>query len=1156
MRVQHKGSSVTTLAGLACAIFLTTCLAHDGRNTQWYGTWSGSDRAPSERALSMAPGRYRSRYRTTGATGSNSATQDARELAPGAPIERELSGGETHAYRIALIEGQYVRALVKGQEIKILVTLQAPGGEKIFERSRNHHLRPEVILALARRSGDHHLTVSAREQQGLRGSYRIKIEELRNALPEDHQRVAAERTMAEGERLRSQGKAASYAKALEKFEESMSNWRAIGDQVGEAQALNFMGLIHRALGDSRKALDLYNRALPLFRAGGDRLGEAETLNNMAVAHQALGELKTSLDLSKQALTLQREIGDRQGEVSSLNNIGSAYWASGDSLLALDYYNQTLPLRRALRDLAGEARTLNNIGTVYSNLGEPQKTLESYLQALPLRRQANDLSGEATTLSNIGMIYHGMGEPQKALEYNEQAIPLRESAGDRRGLAYTFRSIALAHSGLGDEQKALNYYQQALSIFREVRDQRGEAQVLNLISWVYNHLGDYQKALDYLSQALPIWRMVGDRHGEATAHEDLGHVYREWAAVRDWNKSLDHYRQSLAIQRATKSPQDVTQSMLGIARVERDRGNLAEARASIEAAIGIIESIRAKISVQDLRASYLATNQDFYEFYIDLLMAMRRNLSPEKAEEYEAAALEANERRLARGLLDSLTETRADIRQGVDPQLLAEERALRQRLNAKEVYRIKLLSGEHTPGQAALAENELNDLDAQYQNVQARIRAASPRYAALTQARASQLREIQRQALDDDTLLLEYALGKERSFLWAVTRNSFASHELPRRETIETAARRVYKLLIVSHQRQYKRESELAAAELGRMLLGPVANQLGKKRLLIVADGALHYVPFAALPMPETERRRDGETERRRSKDNPKSVIRNPLSFTPLIVNHEIINLPSASTLAVLRRESAGRQPAARTVAVLADPVLQADDARVMQDGEGAKIGTPVASVAGGAETDDLLRSAGEAGVPSLVRLPFTRQEAEAILALARDGKSLKALDFNASRATATSPELAEYRIVHFATHGLINSRRPQLSGIVLSLVNEQGRQQDGFLRAHDIYNLRLGADLVVLSACQTALGKRVNGEGLVGMVRGFIYAGAPRVAASLWNVKDEATAELMKRFYEKMLKEGMSPAAALRAAQVSMWKDKRWEAPYYWAGFILQGEWR
>jgi CHAT domain-containing protein len=169
---------------------------------------------------------------------------------------------------------------------------------------------------------------------------------------------------------------------------------------------------------------------------------------------------------------------------------------------------------------------------------------------------------------------------------------------------------------------------------------------------------------------------------------------------------------------------------------------------------------------------------------------------------------------------------------------------------------------------------------------------------------------------------------------------------------------------------------------------------------------------------------------------------------------------------------------------------------------------------------------------------------------------LEAVDFEASKATATGGSLNQYRIVHFATHGLINSRHPELSGIVLSLVDEQGMPQDGFLRLHDVYNLKLSADLVVLSACRTALGKDVKGEGLIGLTRGFMYAGAPRVVASLWDVKDEATAELMKRFYEGMLRRRMTPAAALRTAQLSMAKEKRWEAPYYWAGFVLQGEWR
>ncbi len=218
----------------------------------------------------------------------------------------------------------------------------------------------------------------------------------------------------------------------------------------------------------------------------------------------------------------------------------------------------------------------------------------------------------------------------------------------------------------------------------------------------------------------------------------------------------------------------------------------------------------------------------------------------------------------------------------------------------------------------------------------------------------------------------------------------------------------------------------------------------------------------------------------------------------------------------------------------------------------------------GASDAALIRSANQVGLTDrgdLPRLPFSRQEAEAIHALTRQAgiaqaETKVALGFEASRETASSPDLGQYRIVHFATHGLLNNEHPELSGIVLSLVDRQGNPQNGFFRLYDVYNMNLAAELVVLSACQTALGKQVRGEGLVGLTRGFMYAGTARVMASLWRVEDEATAEMMKKFYEGMIKGGQRPAAALRSAQVWMRQQKRWRAPYYWAGFILQGEWK
>jgi CHAT domain-containing protein len=292
---------------------------------------------------------------------------------------------------------------------------------------------------------------------------------------------------------------------------------------------------------------------------------------------------------------------------------------------------------------------------------------------------------------------------------------------------------------------------------------------------------------------------------------------------------------------------------------------------------------------------------------------------------------------------------------------------------------------------------------------------------------------------------------------------------------------------------------------------------------------LQYLPFGALPVP-----------------HPPAPPRPRAAWAPLIAEHEVVHLPSASALAVLRRELAGRQPAEKAVAVMADPVFSADDPRVKSGGK---------TQAGGAAAPDLTRAIDDVR-GDLRRLLMTRGEAETILSVTPFNAGLKALDFQADRVMATSDELSRYRIVHFATHGLLNSQHPELSGLALSLVDERGRPQDGFLRLHEIFNLRLPAELVVLSACQTGLGKEVKGEGLVGLTRGFMYAGAARVVASLWRVDDTATAELMKLFYRRMLRDGMRPAAALREAQVEMWKRAPGRSPFYWAGFVLQGEWR
>ncbi len=405
-------------------------------------------------------------------------------------------------------------------------------------------------------------------------------------------------------------------------------------------------------------------------------------------------------------------------------------------------------------------------------------------------------------------------------------------------------------------------------------------------------------------------------------------------------------------------------------------------------------------------------------------------------------------------------------------------------------------------------------------------------------------------LDENTLLIEYMLGEERSYVWAVGNDSITATQLPKRSEIEKAALAFYESLTTPRPPpQNSAGPAPSPGALSEMLLGPFAGQLGKKRLLIVGDGILHYVPFGALPAP-APRGEDGE-------GGQLTAARERSAY--LVEEHEFVYLPSASTLAVLRNETGGREPAPISVAVLADPVFDASDPRlkanrsVEQAAENGPAAGPPAPAAPPPGTDAAmaLRSGFK-----LIPLPATEREARAIRDAVAPNPVKISLGFEASRAAVLGLQEGGYRVVHFATHGVFNAEHPELSGIVLSMVDAKGRAQDGVLRLHDIYNLKLSADLVVLSACSTGLGSIIKGEGMVGLTRGFMYAGSPRVVASLWRVEDLSTSELMKHFYSHMAKEGLAPAAALRQAQRDMLKGRRWRSPYYWAGFVLQGEWR
>ncbi|MCP4660021.1 MAG: CHAT domain-containing protein [bacterium] len=1023
------------------------------------------------------------------------------DLAPGQPVTREMRGGELHAYRIALEAGEYLHLVVDQQGIDVVATLFSPESERLIAVDGLTGSRgPETILWLAEASGDYRLEARALGREAPPGRYEVGIRELRAATDQDRKRVDAARMFVEGEELRRQDHPDSLRLAISRYESALALWEDLGNLPRQGEVLHQLGRVHwPGLGEIREAREYYERALPLAKAVGNVRLQASTLHTLGRICYRRGEMERARDHYEQTLPLRRQLGDRRGEATTSSNLGIVNRMLGEPGKALNLYDPALKIWREIGNREQEALVLHNRGICYRLLGKEQQALDDLSQALAIRQDLGLLSDQALTLLGMGRIYRNHEESQeRMIEFFQRALALAEEAGDRWMQAVTLTDIgSVVHETSEQQKQALECLNKALTISRSFGDRRQEALVLHNIGLHFSSLDKPRRALEYFRRALPLYEEI-------------------------------------------RYPAAEVNTLRLMASSERRLGNLVSARELIERALGWIEDLRTKPASQDLRSSYFATKQVFYDFYIDLLMELDA-LHP--AAGHDAEALAASERAHARSLLETLIESGADLRRGADPALRVRERELERRINSKEFQRLQLIevrSTPETPEQLATVGRELRSLLREYEKVRGQIRISSPHYAALTQPRPLSAAEIQRQVLDEETLLLEYDLGEKRSFLWAVTSDSISSFELPGQAVIERAARRAYELVSVSNRRETRVPTRIALAALSEMLLDPVADLLGDKRLLIVSEGALQYVPFGALPVPGSAERDGGVSDPRTSRASSSRAV-------PLIVEHEISSMPSASALAVLRRQVAGRRQAPGMVAVVADPVFQSHDPRFRERPRPAGKPPAESPSRGAAAVADLRR---------FERLVFSRQEADAILALVPAGKHFAALGFAANRETATSGALAGYRIVHFATHGDLNAEHPELSRLVLSLIDEEGQpRDDGFLHAHEVYDLELPAELVVLSGCQTALGKEIRGEGLVGLTQGFMYAGAARVVVTLWQVDDRATAELMARFYEHLLGRELRPAAALREAQISISREKPWRAPYYWAGFVVQGEW-
>lgn len=804
-----------------------------------------------------------------------------------------------------------------------------------------------------------------------------------------------------------------------------------------------------------------------------------------------------------------------------------------------------------------ALTLNLQATVALSQGNLTQAERYTRSALEVQDLIPTPYQKASLLDTLGIIYFYRSDLESAEKYFRQELAIQP-----KGISSNlYTANALANLGsvlkdLGQHSESKKYIHQAMFIEKRLAG-RGviPTRAYQDLAALALAEGDIAEAEKYAVEALNTdeAQNIADVDIASTA-ADLARIYLERGNTA---KALDYFK------RAEKFPAEGllrADILSGLAEALQSSNRLEEAEQYYSRALDALETRIALLGGSDQsRFAFRSHYSDVYQQYANLLAAKGETEN----------AFNIVERSRSRTLLEMLSAARIDIHTGVSPELLAQERSLQADITAKTNRRIRLLAQQRSDEALKGVDGEIAALLTQYRDVQAQIRSSSPGYAALTQPQPLTAREIQNELLDSNTLLLEYSLGKEHSYVFVITTDELRVFELPSRKMIEKAARRLYGSLTARNHlvrgqtatqqhlgiKAAEKSYSAAALEVSKILLGPLASMMPGKRLAIVTDGALAYIPFSALPEP-------GSPGMERRQTN-----------LPLIENHEIVNLPSASVLGVLRQQQEIRTAAPKGIVVLADPVFDEDDPRVRRqshrtgnrEARTREVSLRYATVMGVDQASDLTsnrlvtRSAADIGLKHkgqvrLSRLPFTRQEANEILMIAPGG--MQALDFNASRLTAISPELGRYRIVHYATHGFLNSVNPALSGLVFSMVDNKGRARNGFVGLQDVYNLKLNADLVVLSGCETGLGQEIDGEGLVGLTQGFMYAGANRVIASLWNVSDAATAVLMANLYRAIEQERLAPAAALRKAQLQMSHNPRWNSPYYWAAFQILGEWR
>ncbi|MDM8561478.1 tetratricopeptide repeat protein [Candidatus Parabeggiatoa sp. HSG14] len=912
-----------------------------------------------------------------------------------------------------------------------------------------------------------------------------------------------------------------YPKALSHFQQALKIYRSLGDLSGVANNLTNIGAIYNSLGQYPNALTHYQQALQIQSKIGDMSGVADNLSNLGLIYTHLGKYSKALNYYQEALQIQRDIGDQRGIGKNLSHLGVIYSHRGNYSKALDYYQQALTINRRIGHQSGEGNNLTNLGAVYNNLGQYPKALTYYLDALEIQRQLGDQQQIAHNFSNMGVLYFYLGHSEKAFGYLSQALTIRRDIGDKRGEGIDLSNLGGVYDSLGQHTKARKYFQKALKIRRSIGDRYGMSADLSNLGAVYGNLGKYRQALSYFQQALVIDRELGDKIGGAANLSNLGLMYQQ---AEQYEKARLVLIDSLT-QFEILGHHNLWYAQRGLASVEIHLNNSKAAINHYEQALGSIEQLRTGLKNKADKLSFIQDKLYVYDEFILLLQTLHKKY-PEKG--YDRKALEIFERKQGRVFLEEIGKSGAQRFARLPESVTKKEQLLAQNVVKTQG---KLVQARNKPfiKQEHVYINKLTQhlaiLKAEQQSLQAEISAKYPAYYAIKYPQPVTIAILQNKVLQSGELMLVYNVMAESTVFWIIGQHQFAMFTLPVGEEELTEYVAYMRDVILNRLPEVAEEG----FPLYQMLIPKRARQLLTKAhtLYIVPTGPLYMLPFEALVTHVID------------------------DYEPyyLIQDHAVVYLSSASLLKALRDTKTKRKALPhKKLLAFADPAYIPCQ-NVENNGDVRKW------------TVDKLRTNAyrdAMGIICFPSLPDTANEAKAVATLFKSANNTLYLGEKANRDIAlhlsNTGKMIDYRYLLFAVHGLLPN---EIQGLTQSSLVLSNQKSNAYLTMADTFTLQLNADFINLSACNTGGGKKIKGEGIIGLTRAFMYAGTPAISVTLWSVESSSAANLSIGMFSN-LKDGKQPAEALRQIKLKMIAGNAdhsyYSHPFYWAPFVVYGD--